>query len=981
MGPVSNSQGTGVSSLTVSPQTVGDALVLLAKISSSTTTVSSVSGGGPGTWSKVGAYEDASGHDLEVWLGTVTKAGSGKVSLTYSASVGSISVELVAQEFTAGLGSASVWTKDVAAGQSNATSSTVASPTLSAATSGELYVSYSRCPGQVDSGSTPGVTYHPTALGNMFLFDPNVTGAISPTSSQSPADTSSAIGALIAVAGSGPPPAPTVSAVAPSSGPSSGGTSVTVRGTNFAVGNTVTFGATAATGVTVASSTSLTATAPAGSGTINVTVSGPGGTSATSAADQFTYVNPPPTTPTVSSISPSGGPTGGITHQSSTFPRSGESYGNNSLLISPVQVGDLVVLSMQLHATNVTINSISGGNVSGWQRAVSYTNTGTDVLHYEVWWGVATAVGPSTLAITYSAPVSADAIELIADSFTDPAGLPWSVVAGAGASGAVSSSAVWPAIASGPSADQLYWGASEEETTGTGGSTPGFTYGVTANLNCFLYDTSLSPNTVYAPSCTEFPNAVSTEVGVIFAASGSAATSVTVKGTNFALGDSVDFGTTSSPSVTVVSPSTITAFAPRSPTAGTVDVTVSGPSGTSATSPADQFTYSAHPLPAPTVTAVSPASGPSAGGTQVTVNGSNFASGDTVAFGTTAATGVTVTSATSLSATAPAGTGTVDVTVSGPSGTSATSPADQFTYSAHPPPAPTVTAVSPASGPSAGGTQVTVNGSNFASGDTVAFGTTAATGVTVTSATSLSATAPAGTGTVDVTVSGPSGTSATSAADRFTYVSSPPPPSISAVGPVSNSQGTGVSSLTVSPQTVGDALVLLAKISSSTTTVSSVSGGGPGTWSKVGAYEDASGHDLEVWLGTVTKAGSGKVSLTYSASVGSISVELVAQEFTAGLGSASVWTKDVAAGQSNATSSTVASPTLSAATSGELYVSYSRCPGQVDSGSTPGVTYHPTALGNMFLFDPNVTGAISPTSSQSPADTSSAIGALIAVAG
>ena len=86
----------------------------------------------------------------------------------------------------------------------------------------------------------------------------------------------------------------------------------------------------------------------------------------------------------------------------------------------------------------------------------------------------------------------------------------------------------------------------------------------------------------------------------------------------------------------------------------------------------------------------------------MTVTGTNFAAGDTVAFGGSAATGVTVNSATSITATSPAGSGTIDVTVTGPGGTSATSSADKFTYATVP--APTVSAVSPASGPASGGT-------------------------------------------------------------------------------------------------------------------------------------------------------------------------------------------------------------------------------------------------------------------------------------
>src|SRR6202042_120371 len=81
---------------------------------------------------------------------------------------------------------------------------------------------------------------------------------------------------------------PTVSSVSPNNGPAAGGTAVTITGTNFAAGATVTFGATAATNVVVVSSTSITATTPAGSAgavTVTVTVNGQSG----SLTNGFTY--------------------------------------------------------------------------------------------------------------------------------------------------------------------------------------------------------------------------------------------------------------------------------------------------------------------------------------------------------------------------------------------------------------------------------------------------------------------------------------------------------------------------------------------------------------------------------------------------------------------------------------------------------------------------------------------------------------------
>jgi hypothetical protein len=86
--------------------------------------------------------------------------------------------------------------------------------------------------------------------------------------------------------------------------------------------------------------------------------------------------------------------------------------------------------------------------------------------------------------------------------------------------------------------------------------------------------------------------------------------------------------------------------------------------------------------------------------------------------------------------------------------------------------APTVTIVSPNQGPTTGGTSVTITGTNFIGATSVKFGTTNATSFTVDNATQITATSPAGTlGTVDITITTPAGTSATSANDKFTYIS------------------------------------------------------------------------------------------------------------------------------------------------------------------------------------------------------------------
>ena len=176
---------------------------------------------------------------------------------------------------------------------------------------------------------------------------------------------------------------------------------------------------------------------------------------------------------------------------------------------------------------------------------------------------------------------------------------------------------------------------------------------------------------------------------------------------------------------------------------------------------------------APSVTGISPAAGPLAGGTSVTITGTNLAGATAVKFGATAVTTFFISNTgTQIVVNSPAGSaGTVDVTVVTPGGASpVNSPADQFSYAA----APSGDGHQSDVGPAAGGTSVTITGTGFTGATAVDFGTTAATNVMVKSATQITATSPAGTGTVDVTVVTPGGASpVNSPADQFSYVAAP----------------------------------------------------------------------------------------------------------------------------------------------------------------------------------------------------------------
>lgn len=163
--------------------------------------------------------------------------------------------------------------------------------------------------------------------------------------------------------------------------------------------------------------------------------------------------------------------------------------------------------------------------------------------------------------------------------------------------------------------------------------------------------------------------------------------------------------------------------------------------------------------------------GPDTGGTPIRVNGRGFANQlvaplqfvDTEKSGTSLGTQYTftVTGDSRLSArTVSQNAALVDVEACTVSGCSATSPADEFWL--YPPGNPSVSAISPTSGPAAGGTATTITGANLGCPVGVSFGSAAATtfksvktaGLDCGSTEKLKATSPGGTSgsSVPVTV-------------------------------------------------------------------------------------------------------------------------------------------------------------------------------------------------------------------------------------
>jgi hypothetical protein len=449
----------------------------------------------------------------------------------------------------------------------------------------------------------------------------------------------SSSGPAIALAYVWPPP-PTVTGVSPSTGPTTGGTTVNVTGTNLLNVSSVKFG-TASAGFSCNNAGSLcSATAPAGTaGTVDVTVTTASGTSGLSPADQYTYVTPP----AVTNVSPNQGPLTAGTPVTIT--------GTNLSPATGVNFGANPATGVTCSATSCTVTAPAG--VAGTvDVTVTTTGGGTSAINANDKYTYVPL--PTVTSISPTAgPLGAGTSVTINGANLNPSSSPATTVKfganpASGVScnvGGTSCTVTAPAGAA---------GVVDVTVTTVGGTSA----------------TSPADQYTYTPAPT---------VTGILPVGGSfnGGTSVTITGTNLGPTTSIHFGATLAPGFTC-SATQCTVNSPAGAPASVVDVTVTTPGGTSPTSPADLFTYTAG-AEAPFVKGISPNSGPSTGGTVITITGQGFAGATEVDFGDPPATNVSCTP-TQCTATSPPGTGTVAVTVKGPGGTSVLSPADQFTY-------------------------------------------------------------------------------------------------------------------------------------------------------------------------------------------------------------------------------------------------------------------------------------------------------------
>jgi len=168
---------------------------------------------------------------------------------------------------------------------------------------------------------------------------------------------------------------------------------------------------------------------------------------------------------------------------------------------------------------------------------------------------------------------------------------------------------------------------------------------------------------------------------------------------------------------------------------------------------------------------------------------------------------------------------------------------------------------------------------------------------------------------------------------------------ITAVGSLVKATGANLRTLSVSPTTIGDLLVLWIVAPGAFHTSTAVSGGGVSTWNKgAQALDSTNGGDAEVWWGVVTTTGAATITITNSTGA-SITFNLASLQFTAGAGYG--WSQDGSGGTYNAGGSAASGnyPSLTPLGSGELFAGCGAMLGGTIGGNTPGYTYYSGAAG------------------------------------
>ncbi|MBP1965808.1 IPT/TIG domain-containing protein [Paenibacillus aceris] len=523
-----------------------------------------------------------------------------------------------------------------------------------------------------------------------------------------------------------PLPAPTLTSIAPVNGPLAGGTSVTISGANFVSGTKIYLDAQEITGVTFLSATQLKFTTPAWSTAeaVDIKVVNPDAQSAL-LADSFTFLAPQPKpAPTVENVTGNNGDlAGGL-----IVTINGQNY---------VSGAKVFFDSTELATTFMSANQLKV-KTPAWTTAGAITVKVVNPDNQE---------GALSAAFTYIAPPPppAPVVDSVSPNSGDLTGGIYIFING---QNYVSGAKVFFDSIEVPA---TFFNSTQLKLKTPVWTTPGAVTVKVVNpdgqestlAGGFTY---LAPPPPPAPVISNISPNNGLLAGGIF---------ILVNGQNFVSGAKVYFNNVEVPG-TFMSSNQIKIKSPAWAVAESVNVTVTNPDNQTVTLPGG-FTYTLPP--GPTVTSLSPNSGPQAGGTLLVINGANFTTTSRAFFKTTELP-VTYLNGTQLRVKTPAWPSgeTVDIKVLNPDGQNSTLVGGYTFISPPPAPAPTITSVSPNSGVKAGGNLITVNGTNFVSGAQVYINNVSA-GTTFYGTTQLRVRVPASAtiGAVDVKVVNPDG--------------------------------------------------------------------------------------------------------------------------------------------------------------------------------------------------------------------------------
>ena len=199
---------------------------------------------------------------------------------------------------------------------------------------------------------------------------------------------------------------PTVVSVSPGTGPLAGGTAVTITGTGFAVGATVTFGSSPATNVTVVSGTTITATTPAsaaGTVSVTVTVNSNNGT----LNNGFTYTNTG-AAPVITSATTASGTVGTAFSYQITATNSPTGYGATGLpagLSVNTTTGAITGTPTTAGTTTVALSATNAGGTGNATLTLTIAPTGSGTAitrnaHGVTDVGATNTASPITVALT-----------------------------------------------------------------------------------------------------------------------------------------------------------------------------------------------------------------------------------------------------------------------------------------------------------------------------------------------------------------------------------------------------------------------------------------------------------------------------------------------------------------------------------------------------------------------------------------------------